>query len=86
MKELNKSSKTPNPNCQSSTFSSNGHFKIDNRSFTTLFQGEVECLNLINHNFSKVLDSIQVQYACDCLIKGFLIGVTFSRLLSQDYT
>jgi len=64
--------------CQLITFSSKGRFKTDNRIITTLFQGEVKCLNLINHNFSNL--SIQVQLARDCLIKGFLIAVTFLRL------
>jgi len=66
--------------CQLITFSFKGRFKTNNRVITTFFQGEVKYLNLINRNFSKVLNLIQVQFACDCLIKGFLIGVTFSRL------
>jgi len=66
--------------CQLITFSSKGRFKTDNRIITTLFQDEVKCLNLINHNFPKVLDSVQVQLAHDYLIKGFLIDVTLSRL------
>ena len=57
IKELNKSSKFPS-HCQSITFLSKGCFKTDNRVITALFQGEVKYLNLINHNFSKVLELI----------------------------
>ena len=48
----------PNPNCQLVTFLSKGRFKTDNRGITALFQSEVKYPNLINHNFSKVLDLI----------------------------
>ena len=57
-----------NPNCQSITFLSKDCFKTDNRGITALFQSEVKYLNLINHNFSKVFDLIQVRFAHDCLI------------------
>jgi len=53
---------------------------IAHQAFMGVFQGELKCLNLINHNFLKVLDSIHIQLPRDCLIKGFLFGVTFSRL------
>ena len=41
---------------QSSSSSSNGCFKTDNRSITTLIQGEVKYLNQINHQFLWILD------------------------------
>jgi len=79
VKELNKSSKFSTL-IVNRTFLSKGCFKTENQGITTLFQGEVKYLNLINHNFSKVFDLIQVRFARDCLISGFSIGVTFSRL------
>jgi len=57
IKQLNKSSKFPT-NCQSITFLSKVRFKTDNQVTTTLFQGKVKYLNLINYNFSKVLELI----------------------------
>ena len=59
IKELHKSSKFPNPNCQTTLFRLLIVLKptID---VSALFQGKVKYLNLINHNFLKVFDSIQV--------------------------
>jgi len=66
---------------QSSTSSLIGCFKTDNRTITSLFQGEVKHLNLTNYNFSRALDLFR--FIKHAIIK--LIDVTFSRLhtLSQ---
>ena len=66
---------------QSSTSSLIGYFKIDNRSITTLFQGEVKYLNLINYLFSRVLALFK-------FIKHEIIKLMVSQLvgLSQDST
>jgi len=53
---INKSSNFPNPKYQIGTFSSNGYFKIDNQSLTTLFQGEVKYLNLTNYHFLRAIN------------------------------
>ena len=49
----------PNSKYQTDTFFSNGCFKTNNRGMTTLFQGEMKCLNLTNCHFSRALDSFR---------------------------
>ena len=53
--EIKQIKQFPNLKHQTGTFSSNDCFKTDNRSFTTLFQGEVKYLNLTKKTVSQGL-------------------------------
>ena len=59
---------------QSSNFSLINYFKIDNRSITALFEGEVKYLNLTNYHFSRAFDLFRI-------IKYAIIIFVFSQLV-----
>ena len=78
IKQINQFS---NPKYQTGTFSSNGCFKTDNQSITTLFQGAVKYLNLTNYRFLRALDLFT--FVKHAIIKSM---VSQSVRLSQNST